>query len=73
MIKIVSKTGRKTHCKMSGNRFEVANEAVNIAVTLVNAIGDADAALGEAVRKTIIGALEGRVQPREESAAEDAQ
>lgn len=70
MIKVTCKVGGKTNCKMKGDRFEVANEAVNIAVSLVNSISGVDVALGDLVRKTIIDALEGRAQPIEETKEE---
>jgi hypothetical protein len=74
MIKIISKVGKKTNCKMRGSRFDVANEAINVSVTLVNAISDVDAVLGDLVRRKIVDALEGRAKPigeqKEETEAE---
>lgn len=69
MIKIKINKGRaKTLVK--GERFETANEAVNVAVSLVEHFESFDKALGEAVRKTIIGALDGSIQPGKEAEAE---
>lgn len=69
MIKIKTNKG-KTQLTMKGEKFEVANEAVNIAVNLVERLGDIDEVLGAATKKTIIGVFEGRVQPKEEAEEE---
>ena len=73
MIKIKVNKG-KANLVIKGERFETANEAVNVAVSLVEHFGEIDKALGEAIRKTIIGALDGSVQPageqKEETEAE---
>ena len=70
MIKIKVCKGR-TQIQMKGEKFEVANEAVNIAVGLVQRFSEIDKPLGDALRKTIIGALDGSVQPKEETEAEE--
>lgn len=58
MIKIKSVTGRKTECKIKGTRFDTANEAINVAVSLVKAFMRADAVIGDTVRTAIIAELE---------------
>lgn len=69
MIKIKSSKGKGSFI-IKGERFETANEAVNIAVHLVEHFEAIDKALGAAVRKTIIDALEGRAQPKGEQGEE---
>lgn len=69
MIKIKSSKGKGSFI-IKGERFETANEAVNIAVHLVEHFEAIDKALGAAVRKTIIDALDGSLRPKEETEAE---
>lgn len=69
MIKIKVNKG-KAHLMVKGERFETANEAVNVAISLVEHFESFDEALGKAMRKTIISALDGSIQPGKEAEAE---
>lgn len=53
MIKI-KVHNRKMRLTVKGERFETANEAVNVAISLADHFEEIDPALGHAIRKTIV-------------------
>ena len=74
MIKVKVNKG-KARITVKGERFETANEAVNIAVGMAEHFEKIDPAMGYAIRKTIIDALSGNLpelekeEPKEEPEA----